>query len=213
LLADEKSVSRLQGTTAPHTLSPNALKFSSALQRHRACHRSRAVGSEPVACLDEGYGRPIAILADLQGPKLRRGRFATGSAQLKTGQAFRFDLDLSDGDDTRVNLPHPEIFAALKPGSTLLVNDGKVRLEVVHCGSDFADYTVAAGGPIGTAKGGNVPDVLLPLAALSDKDCRDLAFACELGVDWLALSFVQRCADVIEARELAQGRAALRCRM
>jgi pyruvate kinase len=155
-------------------------------------------------------GRPIAILADLQGPKLRVGSFARdGGEELAEGAAFRMDLDPAPGDATRVNLPHPEIFQALEPGSTLLVNDGKIRLKVDTCGPDFADCTVVVGGVISNRKGVNVPDVVLPLKALSAKDRKDLEFACELGVDWLALSFVQRPEDVIEARALANGRAAI----
>ncbi len=154
-------------------------------------------------------GRPICILADLQGPKLRVGTFAAGSHDLVQGDKFRFDLDPTPGDGSRVQLPHPEIFAALEPGASLLINDGKIAVRVETCGKDFADCVVTVGGTISNRKGVNVPDVLLPLAALSDKDRKDLEFACELGVDWLALSFVQRPEDVIEARELAKGRAAV----
>jgi pyruvate kinase len=153
--------------------------------------------------------RPIAILADLQGPKLRVGVFAKGSEELVDGAAFRLDLDPAPGDVHRVQLPHPEIFAALVPGSSLLVNDGKIRLQVEDCSRDHASCIVTVGGTISNRKGVNVPDVLLPVAALSDKDRKDLEFACELGVDWLALSFVQRPEDVIEARALARGRAAI----
>lgn len=154
-------------------------------------------------------GRPICILADLQGPKLRVGTFAAASHDLAQGDKFRFDLDPTPGDGSRVQLPHPEIFAALEPGAALLINDGKIAVKVVTCGKDFADCVVTVGGTISNRKGVNVPDVLLPLAALSEKDRKDLEFACELGVDWLALSFVQRPEDVIEARELAKGRAAV----
>ena len=155
-------------------------------------------------------GRPIAILADLQGPKLRVGVFADPEGvMLIVGAAFRMDLSATPGDATRVQLPHPEIFAALEPGTSLLVNDGKIRLEVRDCGKDFANCTVTVGGQISNRKGVNVPDVLLPVAALSDKDRMDLEFACEMGVDWLALSFVQRPEDVTEARALARGRAAI----
>jgi pyruvate kinase len=115
--------------------------------------------------VEEDVGRPIAILADLQGPKLRVGVFARGEEVLEQGQAFRLDLDAAEGDGTRVNLPHPEIFAALDPGSSLLVNDGKIRLKVEACGPDFADCTVTVGGVISNRKGVNVPDVVLPLAA------------------------------------------------
>ena len=152
---------------------------------------------------------PIGILADLQGPKLRVGVFANGEEDLAEGAAFRMDLDTAEGDSTRVNLPHPEIFAALEPGAHLLVNDGKIRLKVNDCGKDFAECTVLTGGTISNRKGVNVPDVVLPLAALSDKDRKDLEFVCQLGVDWLALSFVQRPEDVLEARELCRGRAAI----
>lgn len=159
--------------------------------------------------IEEDTGRPIAILADLQGPKLRCGVFANGEEELENGQKFRFDLDKAEGDATRVNLPHREIFDALTPGATLLVNDGKIRLRVGECGADFADCEVIAGGTISNRKGVNVPDVVLPLAALTEKDRRDLEYACEAGVDWIALSFVQRAADVEEAKELVKGRAAV----
>ena len=159
--------------------------------------------------IERDRGRPIAILADLQGPKLRVGAFAQGSAELVPGAPFRMDLDDAPGDQRRVQLPHPEILEALRPGASLLVNDGKIRLTVKECGPDHAECEVLVGGTISDRKGVNVPDVLLPLKALSDKDRDDLEFVCELGVEWLALSFVQRAADVEEARRLARGRAAI----
>jgi len=159
--------------------------------------------------IERDLDSPIAILADLQGPKLRVGEFANGEEELVEGAAFRLDLDRAPGDARRVCLPHAEIFAALEPGSRLLVNDGKIRLTVQACGAEYADCVVTVGGTISNRKGVNVPDVVLPLAALSDKDRADLEFVCQLGVDWLALSFVQRAADVEEARALADGRAAI----
>ncbi|MEL6121462.1 MAG: pyruvate kinase, partial [Pseudomonadota bacterium] len=159
--------------------------------------------------IEDDLDSPIAILADLQGPKLRVGAFSAGEEELKPGAAFRLDLDPKEGDVTRVCMPHSEIFEALKPGASLLVNDGKIRLKVTECGADFAETEVVVGGTISDRKGVNVPDVVLPLAALSEKDRKDLEFVCELGVDWLALSFVQRAADVEEARQLVNGRAAL----
>ncbi|QBX35460.1 pyruvate kinase [Paracoccus liaowanqingii] len=169
-------------------------------------HRARYTAIREI---EAETGRPIAILADLQGPKLRVGPFANGAHDLAVGDRFRFDLAPEPGNASRVQLPHPEIFAALIEGSELLVNDGKIRLTVDACGPDFADCTVTVGGTISDRKGVNVPDVVLPLAALSDKDRADLEFACELGVDWLALSFVQRAEDVEEAKTLARGRAAI----
>ncbi len=152
---------------------------------------------------------PIAILADLQGPKLRVGTFASGSETLQQGSRFRLDLDSVAGSSERVSLPHPEIFAVLTVGSHLLINDGKIRLRVISCDQNSADCEVITGGVISDRKGVNVPDAILPVAALSPKDRKDLEFACSLGVDWLALSFVQRPDDVREARELAGGRAAI----
>ena len=159
--------------------------------------------------VEKDLNNPVGILADLQGPKLRVGVFANEAEELENGAAFRLDLDDTPGDVTRVCLPHREIFAALEVGTTLLVNDGKIRLKVTACGPDFADTEVIAGGTISNRKGVNVPDVVLPVAALSEKDKKDLEFVCQLGVDWLALSFVQRPEDVWEARALADGRAAI----
>nr|MBO2511302.1 pyruvate kinase [Gammaproteobacteria bacterium] len=152
---------------------------------------------------------PIGILMDLQGPKLRVGRFAAGKVQLAKGQAFRLDLDPTPGDARRVNLPHPEIIAALQPGMSLLLDDGRLRLEVTARHAEAIDTQVIAGGELSDRKGVNVPEAVLQLSPLTDKDRRDLAFGLELGVDWVALSFVQRPEDIHEARELIGGRAAL----
>lgn len=165
---------------------------------------------EIIRKVEEDLGTPIGILADLQGPKLRVGVFANDDGEeLVPGAGFRLDLDDAPGDVNRVQLPHKEIFDALEPGAHLLVNDGKIKLRVKDCGATFADCEVVVGGQISNRKGVNVPDVVLPLAALSEKDRKDLEFVCELGVDWLALSFVQRPADVAEARALCKGRAAI----
>ncbi|WP_210529404.1 pyruvate kinase [Rubellimicrobium arenae] len=173
-------------------------------------HEDVAARHRAIREVEAELGSPIGILADLQGPKLRVGVFGgEGAFDLQVGAPFRLDLDAAPGDATRVQLPHKEIFEALEPGSSLLVNDGKIRLRVQECGPDFANCVVVVGGTISNRKGVNVPDVVLPLAALSEKDRRDLEFVCELGVDWLALSFVQRAADVEEARALARGRASI----
>ncbi len=180
------------------------------LNMSHGTHAEQAARHAIIRKVEADLGRPIAILADLQGPKLRVGVFANPAGEeLVAGADFRMDLSNAPGDSARVQLPHPEIFAALEPGASLLVNDGKIRVRVKDCGKDFATCVVEVGGTISNRKGVNVPDVVLPLAALSAKDRDDLEFACELGVDWLALSFVQRPEDVIEARQLAKGRAAI----
>jgi pyruvate kinase len=163
--------------------------------------------------LERETGRPIGILADLQGPKLRVGAFANGPVNLVTGSAFRLDLDPSPGDTTRAGLPHPEIFAVLAPGSELLLDDGRLRLRVERCGPEFAETKVIVGGRLSANKGVNVPDVVLPLTALTAKDRRDLALALELGADWIALSFVQRPEDIAEARDLIGDRALIMCKL
>ena len=175
-------------------------------------HGSHADHSErfkTLRALEQETGRPIGILADLQGPKLRVGTFVDGPVMLAQGQSFRLDLDKAPGTAQRVCLPHPEIFAALVPGAELLLDDGKLRLVVQRCGADFAETQVAVGGKLSERKGVNVPGVVLPITALTDKDRRDLALALELGADWIALSFVQRPEDVTEARTLIGDRAAI----
>jgi pyruvate kinase len=164
---------------------------------------------ERIRSLEKGVGRPIGIMADMQGPKLRLGTFIDKKVRLEPGKVFRLDLDQNPGDATRATLPHPEIFAAIEPGTQLLIDDGNVRLNVERCGKDFAETTVVIGGEISDHKGVNVPNAVLPLSPLTQKDRTDLAFALDLGVDWIALSFVQRPEDVAEARKLIAGRASV----
>src|SRR5215472_17037829 len=162
-----------------------------------------------IRALEEKIGRPIGVMADLQGPKLRLGTFAGGKIALKTGQHFRLDLDKTPGNERRAPLPHPEIFAALQPGCELLLDDCNVRLKVETHGNDFADTVVVAGSTLSDRKGVNVPDRVRPVSSLTPKDRSDMAFALKIGVDWIALSFVQRPDDVAEARKLIAGRAAV----
>ncbi len=159
--------------------------------------------------LEKEMNRPIGIMIDLQGPKLRVGSFKNGEVELETGASFRLDLEELPGDETRASLPHPEIFAALENGTTLLLDDGRIRLRVENAHPEFAETTVEVGGTLSDRKGVNVPDVVLPLAAMTAKDRDDLEFGAKLGVDWVALSFVQRPEDIIEARKLIAGRAAV----
>ncbi|MDP6352746.1 MAG: pyruvate kinase, partial [Alphaproteobacteria bacterium] len=149
---------------------------------------------------------PIGVVCDLQGPKLRVGKIKGGKVALEAGQPYRLDTSTKQGDRNRARLPHKEVFAALEVGMSLLLDDGRIRLEVERCGADFAETVVITGGVLSDRKGVNVPDAVLPLKALTPKDRRDLAFAVELGVDWVALSFVQRPEDIAEARKLSAGR-------
>lgn len=165
---------------------------------------------ELIRAVEADVGRPIGVLLDLQGPKLRVGTFAGGPVRLLDGAPFRLDLDRDrPGDATRAPLPHPEIFAAIEPGIELLLDDGRLRLRVEKSGKDFADTTVINGGMLSDRKGVNVPGVVLPLSAMTVKDRADLAFGLTLGVDWVALSFVQRAADIVEAQTIIQGRAGI----
>ncbi|NHO32950.1 pyruvate kinase [Acetobacter fallax] len=170
-------------------------------------HEDHAARHRIVRQVEKEIGRPIGILADVQGPKLRVGRFADGRVLLETGSRFRLDLDDDPGDATRVSLPHHEIISVAKPGSILLLDDGKLKLCVTAVGKDFLDTDVIVGGVLSNHKGVNVPDLVLPIPALTQKDRDDLDFALNLGVDFVALSFVQRAEDVVEARTLTNGRA------
>lgn len=162
---------------------------------------------EAIRGVEAAFARPVGILQDLQGPKLRIGTLQGGSVRLERGRPFRLDLDAAEGDSSRAPLPHPEVFAVLEPGSTILLDDGKLRIEVKTAGADHAECEVVTGGVLSDRKGVNVPGVVMPLSPLTEKDRRDLRLGLELGVDWVALSFVQRPEDVAEARKLIAGSA------
>jgi pyruvate kinase len=179
------------------------------LNMSHGSHADHAQRVAAIRALEAELERPTTILVDLQGPKLRVGKFAAGKEQLAKGAVFVFDQDSAPGDATRVQLPHREIFQAVEPGTRLLVDDGKLVFRVTAASAHRIEALVEVGGTISNNKGLNVPDVVLPLAALTDKDRADLAFALEHQVDWIALSFVQRPEDVAEARRLIGGKAAL----
>jgi pyruvate kinase len=162
---------------------------------------------QAIRSVEREVGRPIAILADLQGPKLRIGRFEAGPIRLQPGQELRLELGEEGGSAERVPVPHPEIFQVTRPGHALVLDDGNVRLRVGDCGPDYAVATVEAGHRLSDRKGLNVPDAMLPVSSLTRKDYDDLRFVLERSVDWIALSFVQRPEDVAEARRLIAGRA------
>ncbi|MET0503886.1 MAG: pyruvate kinase [Luteibacter sp.] len=170
-------------------------------------HADHAERLRIIRKVEQEVGRPIGVLLDLQGPKLRIGTIAGGKIPLAVGDRWRLDMDPAPGDAKRAPLLHPEIFAAVHAGTDLLVDDGKVRLRIDRSGPDFAETTVVVGGPVSDRKGVNVPGVVLPISPLTAKDRKDLDFGLELGVDWVALSFVQRPQDIEEARALIGDRA------
>jgi pyruvate kinase len=169
-----------------------------------ADHRERV---EHIRALEPKYFRPVGILMDLQGPKLRIDRFKEGRILLRRGQPFRLDLDPTPGDENRVCLPHPEVFAAIRPRQTLLLDDGRIRLRVMAVAKTHAETRVVVGGELSDRKGLNVPGAVLPVTALTKKDAVDLKAGLRLGVDWIGLSFVQRPEDVSEVKRIVAGRA------
>jgi pyruvate kinase len=207
---------KIVATLGPASSSPERLRalFDAGVDVFRlnfshGSHDQKRQLFHDIRQVEADTGRPIGILADLQGPKLRLGDFADGKVELAPGARFRLDLDPTPGDAERAPLPHPEIFDALKPGTDLLLDDGKVRLRVIDCAADFAETQVVVGGPLSNHKGVNVPQAVLPISAVTDKDRADLSFALEQGADWIALSFVQRPDDVAEGRKLIGNAAGL----
>ncbi|MDR2794394.1 MAG: pyruvate kinase [Holosporaceae bacterium] len=162
---------------------------------------------EAIRAIEKKHHHNSTILADLQGPKLRIGTFENGKIILERGDIFRFDLNLTSGDTRRVALPHPEVLEALKVGTILLLDDGKLRFEVIRRGSEYVEANVLVGGPLSNRKGVNVPHAMLKIPALTEKDRKDLDFALDLGVDWIALSFVQSVEDVEEVKDIIGNRA------
>lgn len=182
------------------------------LFRINMSHTSHDKMRELVAAIrnvESSYGRPIGILVDLQGPKLRLGAFGNGPVQLNNGASFVLDNDAAPGTVHRVHLPHPEILAALRPGHALLLDDGKVRLIVEEASPERAVTRVVIGGKMSDRKGVSLPDTDLPMSAMTAKDRADLDAALKADVDWIALSFVQRPEDVLEAKKLVRGRASV----
>lgn len=207
---------RIVATLGPASRTPDmiqALARAGAdvfrLNFSHGSHDDHAATCKAVREVEKIVGRPLGVLADLQGPKLRLGKFADTGIDVAPGARIRLDLDKTPGDAARVGMPHPELFAAMKPGSLLLVDDGKVRLKVVANGPDFADVEVIQGDRLSDRKGVALPGSAIPMSAMTPKDHEDLAFALRMGVDWVALSFVQGPADMAELRKIVQGRAAV----
>ena len=207
---------RILATLGPASATPDMIRKllqsgadAFRLNMSHGSHADHLARIEIIRSMERELERPTTILADLQGPKLRVGRFEGDKQMLENGQTFVFDRDETPGTTERVNLPHREIFEAVEAGTRLLIDDGKLVLRVTSVSPDRLKTRVEVGGAISNNKGLNVPDAVLPMAALTDKDRADLHFALDHNVDWIALSFVQRPEDVAEARRLIAGRAAL----
>ncbi|HUQ38228.1 MAG TPA: pyruvate kinase [Aestuariivirga sp.] len=205
---------KILATLGPASSSPEMIEklFVAGVDvfRINMSHTSHALLKElhgSIRNIESKVNRPIGILADLQGPKIRIGTFKDKEVQIKAGDKFTFDTDVTPGDSTRVHLPHPEIFASVKVGDFLLLNDGRLRVEIASVSPSRLDTVIIFGGTLSNRKGVNLPNTLLPIPALTEKDRADLEAAASIGVDWIALSFVQRPEDVAEARDLIAGRA------
>ena len=219
---NRRHATKIVATLGPASSQPDTIKalYEAGADVFRlnfshGTHDEQAARIDHIRALERQSGRPVAIIADLQGPKLRVGRFEEGSVMLEAGDSFCFDMDPAPGTKERVQLPHVEIFRALKPGNELLLDDGRLRLKAKKITPPNGEDTeqaaieceILVGGPLSNQKGVNVPSVILPLSAITEKDRSDLAFALAQGVEWIALSFVQRVEDVREARELINGQA------
>jgi pyruvate kinase len=207
-----KILATLGPSSANREMIEKLIRAGADAFRVNMSHGDQETHAKTIATIREveaEIARPIAILCDLQGPKLRVGKFRDGKAVIRHSSHFTFDRNPEPGDETRVCLPHPELFGILVKGQRLLVDDGKIRLKVIEADDEKILCSAEIGGVISDRKGVNVPDAVVPVPALTEKDRRDLSFAVEHGADWIALSFVQRPEDVAEARRLMGGYGAL----
>ena len=205
-----KIIATLGPSSADHETVKALFAAGADVFRINMSHASHDGMRERVAmirAIEEEVGRPIGILVDLQGPKLRLGIFADTAVELHKGDPFVLDSDPKPGDAMRVRLPHPEILSSLAPGHRILVDDGKVMLRVETAEPDQATTIVEVAGRVSNKKGVSLPDTTIPTSAMTDKDRADLAAALEENIDWVALSFVQRPEDVAEVKAIANGRA------
>jgi pyruvate kinase len=205
-----KILATLGPASSDRTIIANLFRAGADVFRINMSHTSHERMRELIALIravEFEYSRPIGILVDLQGPKLRIGRFEKGAVMLAKGDTFVLDAEDTPGDATRVHLPHPEIFAAVEPGHQLLLDDGKVRLTATEVGAQRIATRVEVGGKLSDRKGVSLPQTTLAFSALAAKDRSDLDAALDAGIDWVALSFIQRPDDIAEAKKITRGRA------
>ncbi len=207
---------KIVATLGPASQSANMIgKLANAgvdvfrLNFSHGTHEDHQKSVRSIRAIEKKIKKPIAIMADLQGPKLRIGEFTEGFIALTPGMILRFDSDKKLGCEKRVHLPHPDVLKILKKGDEILLDDGKVRVRVIKKGKGYLDTEVLEGLCLAGKKGFNLPGVVVPVPALTAKDKKDLKAALDMGVDWIAQSFVQRPSDVKTARKLIKGRAAL----
>jgi len=205
---------RIVATLGPASRAPDMVRTLAEtgvdvfrLNFSHGTHDDHQASLDAVRAAEAHVGRPLAVLADLQGPKFRLGAFAKGKIAIAPGQAIRFDLDPAPGDSQRVQLPHPEVLKVLRPGVEVVLDDGRVRLRVSHVAEGRADAEVVCGDALSDRKGVSVPGATIPVPALTAKDRKDLDFILRVGIDWIALSFVQHAGDMAELRRLVNGRA------
>lgn len=206
--------SKIVATLGPASSDPETIRqlFDAGVDVFRlnfshGSHADHKARFDAIRQIEADVGRPVGILMDLQGPKLRLGKIVGGKMSLEIGQQLRLDLNPEMGENGRVPLLHPEIFEAIRPGDELLIDDGKVRLRVLECSKEHAVVTAMNAGVISDRKGVNVPGAILPLSALTEKDREDLQFGLSIGIDWIALSFVQRPEDIYELKDIVGNRA------
>lgn len=205
---------KIIATLGPASSSPEMIEalFEAGVDVFRlnlshGTHEEHLRSIQIIRSIETRHQRPIGILLDLQGPKFRVGALDEEKIYLEEGKTYAFDLNPQAGTQDRIPFPHPEVYAALKPGMQLLLDDGRLVLEVVHVTAHCIEAIVEIGGVLLSHKGVNIPEISLPVSSLTEKDLKDLSFGLENGVDWIALSFVQRLEDIIEARTLIQKQA------
>lgn len=211
-----KRRTKILATVGPASASPHMLKklFKAGVDTFRLSfsHGKKSDHAEVIKrirALELETGIPIGILQDLQGPKIRLGDLNNGEIEINPGDVLSFSPVKSCGNDDLIPLPHPEIFLALKEGDRIFIDDGRISMRAIKINSSILQAEVIEGKLLKSRKGVNLPDCVLDLPVLTEKDHSDLKFGLENDVDWVALSFVQRASDMMEISKIVAGRAGI----